>query len=239
MLGCGVAAAFIVPGPALGAEKIQPGAQLMIPPGFICTANFIYDGIGVKAGHTYVGVASHCPAGDAELGAMISTNDGLAIGPLVLKNWPLKSVADDYALIEVLPERLDDVDASVAGHPGWPTGVATAQDVQPGDLAGISGWGLGVDAHQLTRENRLGVITQYTDKYYDIVGPISFGDSGGGLIHHESGKALGIVSAYCDDSNAAPDHPLGSPCLVYGPTIGEAMRRAAQQGFPIEMRLAG
>ena len=238
LLGCGLAALSLSTADAFGAEKIQPGAKLHIPPGISCTANFIYDGIGAMAGHTYVGVASHCPAADAPEGTLVSTSDGVAIGPLVVINWPLNTVADDYSLIEVLPERLKDVDPSVAGHPEWPTGVVTTADVSPGDLVAISGWGAGFDRDQTVRENRYGTITKYTDTLYDIVAPIMFGDSGGGLIHQKTGKALGIVSAYCV-LNWGADHPMLSPCSVYGPTVSTSIERAAKQGFPTRMRLAG
>lgn len=227
-----------LPGSAQAGEKIQPGSMLVISGGIICSANFIYDGLGPLAGRTFVGTASHCVF-DAPIGDEVRDSADEPIGTIAFRHARLTDIADDYAFIEILPARLADVDPAMAGHPEWPTGVAELDDVAVGDLAQLSGFGVGTAWNQTTREQRVGVITDWSEKYYDFAGPMIFGDSGSGLVHVPSGRALGVASAFCAPTNASPDHPATTPCFAYGPNIATVLRRAASVGYPLRVRLAG
>lgn len=203
-----------------------------------CTANFIYDGLGPVAGRTFIGMASHCFAENEPPGTTVLDRDRVPFGRLVVKTRPLRSVREDWALIEISPHRLADVDASVRGNPKAPTGVADVDDVAIGDEVRVSGWGSFMYLYPELQQNRAGRVTNWDSDVYEIVAPVLFGDSGGGLIHVSSGKALGLVSAWCTPTNYSTDH-LPLACTVYGPTIRFVEEAAAERGYPIRMRRAG
>lgn len=220
---------------AQSGEAIQPGMVVTYAarPGW-CTANFVYDGLGRRAGKTYIGIASHC-VHDLSDPTMLD-EARVPFGRIVHKNWPLSTVRDDWALIEIFPSRLRDVDPAQRGNPQFPTGVAEEGDVKVGDEIRISGYG--IPYYMVVRSQRSGITTFWDGTYYDLLGPIGDGDSGGALVHVPTGKALGIVSAYCAPSNWDPGHaPVA--CTAYGPSVAEVLRGMADKGFPVRVRLAG
>ena len=216
-------------------ETIQPGMVVRYAERTGgCTANFVYDGIGRRAGKTYIGIASHCVHDLSD--PTVLDDNRVPFGRIVHVNWPLRTVRDDWALIEIFPSRLRDVDPAQRGNPQFPTGVAEEEDVKVGDEIRISGYGY--PYYIFMRTQRSGVTTFWDGTFYDLLGPIGPGDSGGALVHVRTGKALGIVSAYCTPQNWDPAHlPLG--CTAYGPSAAEVLRGMADKGFPVRMRLAG
>lgn len=232
-----LAALLVAPAASESAQKIQPGMLVTAADSSGgCTGNFIYDGLGPRAGATYIGLASHCVGEVADPIAV--DRDRVPFGRLVHKNWPLRTIRDDWALIEIFPERLADVDPAQRGNPRFPTGVADEDDVAVGDEIRISGWGAFMYLNEEVQTHRSGVTTYWDGVYHDLAGPILTGDSGGALVHVPSGKALGIVSAFCTPSNFTAEHqPVG--CTAFGPSAAEVMREMAKKGFPVRMRLAG
>ena len=216
-------------------ETIQPGMLVRYAEGpGGCTANFVYDGLGRLAGKTYIGIASHCVSHLTDPTVLDAAR--VPFGRVVHRNWPLKTIRDDWALIEIFPARLGDVDPAQRGNPQFPAGVAEVNDVKVGDEVRISGYGF--PYYMAVRSQRSGITTFWDGTYFDLLGPIGNGDSGGALVHVPTGKALGIVSAYCVPTNWTSEH-LALGCTAFGPSTAEVIRGMADKGFPVRMRLAG
>jgi hypothetical protein len=122
------------------------------------------------------------------------------------------------------------VAAGVRGHPGTPTGVAAAAETSIGDLLLFSGYGAVFEVSETTRENRTGVLVSQGDNEYTADGPIVLGDSGGPIVHHATGKALGIVSHF--NLFAIP------PTTDEGPTVEHILGQLQADGFPVMLRTA-
>lgn len=206
---------------AAAPAPIQPGMQIIIGSAG-CTANFVYNGIGVNAGRTFIGTAAHCAnkvGDDVRDSARHVFGDVAYIGNA-------EETAEDFAFIEVRPEDVRRVSAAVKGHAA-PTGYTKASDVDLGDTAQFSGFGMGFDLTATTRESRTGVVTGIDSAIYSVVGPIIYGDSGGPVVHIPTGKALGIVSRLC----------VGA-CTEEGPTVEGILDEARADGFPVSLRKA-
>ncbi len=212
-------------------SAVQPG-DLVEVNGAQCTLSFVYDGVGDDAGKTFVSLAAHCVSG---VGNAASTPDFPNFGTVVFVG-DASGTPRDFALIEVASGV--PVDAEVRGHPGFPTGVASAADTETGDLVLMSGWGLAWRPTQQTREDRQGVLVTNDDAIVQIVGPVMQGDSGGPWMTSD-GKALALVSKIITSVSISccPPDAFG---LVgqEGPTITSLIRDAAANGFDIALRTA-
>ncbi len=183
--------------------------------------NFVYDGVGSLAGNVYIGTAAHCVS---RVGQEVSTAGYNRFGTVAFignednVNW-------DFAFIKVKPAFEQYVSAGVKGHPSMPTGYTVPRDTIIGDSVQVSGFGMGYGWTTYTQENRVATF-QYDDhQQYRVSGPIHWGDSGGPLVHIPTDKALGIVSRLC----------LGT-CTEYGPSVQGILAKAADSGFPVELR---
>lgn len=212
----------LVPAPsATAAVTIQPGVFIESGVG-LCTANFVYDGTGGRAGKTYIGTAAHCVDKVGEDVALADTGevfgDVAAFGDEDADNT-------DWALIEVRTAFLSRLSPAVKGHPQYPTGVTSSAQTLVGDAVQLSGYGMGFSATGPTREKRVGTLSFDDPEIHGVVAPLIFGDSGGPLVHVPTGRALGLVSRLC----------FGS-CTEIGPTIQGVLAKASAAGFPVALR---
>jgi hypothetical protein len=204
---------------ASAAEVIQPGMLITVGTAG-CTANFVYDGVGVNAGRTFIGTAAHCAT---NVGDDVKDASGAVFGDVAYIG-DADATAADFSFIEVRTEDLGRVSTVVKGHSA-PKGYTTSDDLALGDTTTLSGYGMGFDITPTTQEGRIGVVTGSDDEIYTVVAPIIYGDSGGPVVHTASGKALGIVSRLC----------IGV-CTEEGATVEGILAKAADAGFPVSLR---
>lgn len=210
---------------------IQPGEQLSTPGGQ-CTLNFAYNGTGSKAGKVYIGTSAHCftalgqwasVQGVPNFGTVVYMGDYDGINTITFENGiPGEQV--DFALIEVNPAHHAKVKGEVKGHPGLPTALKARSTVRVGDLFYFSGYGLGFEATQPTREERFGVYRTGDSQNWLGVGPIISGDSGGPVLHAD-GKAVGVAAF------------IGA-AGVGGPWLDTALAQAGAAGHTVSLRPA-
>lgn len=201
----------------VAAPLIQPG-EYMESTDSACTLNFVYDGRG---GAVYIGTAAHCVA---EIGEDISLADGTVFGDVAAIGDPA-TTETDWALIKVRRRHINSVTPAVKGHPWHPTGVTTSSDTTVGDLVQQSGYGMGFDLTETTREERQSVLTYDDAELFTVLGASIFGDSGGPVVHIPTGRALGTVSRLC----------IGA-CEMEGPTVEGILAQAAEQGLRVKLR---
>lgn len=207
--------------PAAAQTLLQPGAYHETSTG-ACTLNFVYDGKGGLAGSgTYLGTAAHCAE---KKGDVVRDIDGVRFGTIAYIG-DADVTAKDFALILVDSEDIPRVRAAVRGYPQYPTGFTTSSETRAGDQIQFSGYGLGFDLTQPTREKRFGLLTFDDSQIWGVAGAMNFGDSGGPLVHIPTGKALGIESRVC----------IGV-CTDEGPTVQGILAKAAAAGFPVALR---
>lgn len=216
------ATAVIVPQPARAAVTLQPGARVRTTAGS-CTLNFVYDGTGAYAGKVYLGTAAHCVD---KVGESVRDDDGITWGKVAFIG-PWRSTATDYAFIEVASDHVGRVSAAMKGHPQYPKGVAVDEETVTGDQVQFSGYGIGFNATQTTRESRVGILTFDDSGVQRVYGTVTFGDSGGPVVHVPTGKALGIATEICVAS---------AVCTERGPTIDGVVNDAATAGFTVTLR---
>jgi hypothetical protein len=216
-----LAAFFVIAGPAAAQDPIQPG-DYMETGGSACTLNFVYDGTGALAGKTYMGTAAHCVV---NVGDDVALEDGTVFGDVALIG-DANSTAPDYAFIEVRPGLVSRVSPALKGHPTLPRGGYTrSTETNTGDQIQQSGYGLGANLTNVTREQRRSVLMFDDAEYGGILGFSIFGDSGGPYVHLPTGKAFGIVSRACIDI-----------CQEEGPTVEGLLAKAAARGFTVQIR---
>lgn len=217
-------AALTLPVTASAQVKLQPGGELSTTLGG-CTANFVYDGVGARAGKVYLGTAAHCLE---DVGDPVEDGSGTEFGDVAFIHDEAEA-STDYAFIEVRTSELGRVDPSLKGYPTYPTGFTVPEDTTIGDLLQISGFGVGFGETGTTQEKRQGVLQSDNAETYAMSGPSVNGDSGGPLVHIKTGKALGVISRYGFET-ASTD---------YGPTMQGVLDKAAKAGFAVTLRLAG
>ncbi len=210
-----------------GAGTIQPGDMH----NFSCTLNFVYDGLGAKAGKVYIGTAGHC----VNLGQTATT---LAVGAFgtVVYDGNDADTRNDFALIEVAPAFHSAVVADVRGHPGMPNGLATEASAAPGTIVRMSGWGTATSDTQPGRESRLGVVTSHEDGRVGLAGVVSGGDSGGPWMTH-GGHALATVKGI-DVEFSSGTNGVHLYAGMTGPSVEQSIAAATAAGFPIALRTA-
>lgn len=179
--------------PAWGGEDspLRPGASLKSGSGS-CTFNFVFYAPGTKktAPKGYIGTAAHCTE---ELGEAVSQPVLGEVGKVVYDS-DLVDSGVDFTLIELDPKIVSKTNPKVLGW-GGPTRSVTPEDLAVGDQVDVYGYGVGVGLTEPTRK-RYGFLVGFSDKEYQTDMPAVNGDSGGPLIHDETGAALGIVSRY-------------------------------------------
>jgi hypothetical protein len=214
-----IAATLLVPARAAHAASIQPG-DFMHSGGKSCTLGFV----AMSGGDTFFLTAAHC----VEPSAPVELADGTILGDTVAEGDSAEEPsvsAMDWALIHVRPHLVPSVVGSVRGTGGTPTGVALEGETGFGDLIKHSGYGLGFELTNVTREQRYGVLVDQSDREWAAIGTDIFGDSGGPVTHVATGRAVGLVSRLC----------LGT-CTSIGPTIEGIFEQAAVAGYPLTLR---
>jgi hypothetical protein len=211
-----VVALLLLPGRA-DAASIQPGDE-MISGDVQCTLGFVV----TSPTDTYFLTAAHCVKVPAE----VKLADGTVFGDAVAEGNSLDvpPTLDDWALISVRPHMVSSVSPAVRGG-GVPSGVVMAGETGGGDLIKHSGYGVPWWVTPTTREQRYGVLVSQTQETWASIGPDTFGDSGGPVVHVASGKALGLVSRGC----------IGV-CTSLGPTIEDILIETAAVGYPVTLR---
>lgn len=203
---------------------IQPGDALQTAGGAqICTYNFVFDGPDA----VYIGTAAHC----VHEGQRVSTAGFPTIGTVVHSGG-----GADVALVRIDEAYTEHVQAAVKGHPTVPMGVAVPADTAYGDLLYVSGYGVGFNQHDASRENRWGLQLTHSGSGYTAVAPFAPGDSGGPVVHGPSGQALGVaawIAACIGVPVAGCDVP---PARVGGPTIDRMLDVLDAHGFDVTLR---
>lgn len=197
------------------AGSIQAG-DYMETKGIGCTLGFVADSIDT----TYFMTAAHCVD---KVGDNVKTIDGVVFGDVAVKGNADASAAD-WALVAVRPAFDDQVGAAVRGL-GVPTGVATPNETAVLDTLRVSGHGIPWFIDPTLRENRYGLVGYHDNELYDAIAMDTNGDSGGPIVHEETGQAFGLVSRLC----------IGL-CTSEGPTIQGVLAKAAAKGFDITLR---
>jgi hypothetical protein len=211
--------------PAVAAPVIQPGSSLEFGDSF-CTANWVYDG----PGGAYIGAAGHCTTGVGQRVDLATGSLGTSIERIGQVAYVSSSL--DFLLIKLDSAVLGQVVASMAGHPGIPTGVSTTSTAHRGDIVQFSGHGVGFDFTVLTQQQRIGVLNFFADGHQFVLGVVTPGDSGGPVGDITDGnKALGIVDTVGVDI-ALPNANVGEG----GVAVYALLQDAAAHGFPITLR---
>lgn len=229
------------------ADPIQPGDYIQAPPNGVigpsrCTLNFVYDGTGPLAGEVYIATAAQCVGG---VGAPVRLVTGEVFGQVAfmgeanIPSW-------DFAFIAVLTSHVGRVSPAVKGHPQYPTGIADPAGTDTGDLVQFSGQGSPFDVTTPTQEQRVGVLVQDGATRISVLGalaasesssfaglgPVVSGDTGGPIVHIETGTAAGVVGP------KVASEPT-TFCCHTGPTVPRMINLAAADGFTVAMRTVG
>lgn len=199
----------------------------------MCTLNFVFDGVGPKAGKVYLGTAAHCIfdgiGEDASTTGNTRFGDVAYVGDVYEDENGIPGVQLDFALIEVRATHVANVKADMLGRAGFPAGVATSTTTAAGDLLYVSGHGMGYDLTAATRENRLGVLLSDDAREYSADTMAVNGDSGGPVVLAD-GRALGTISIYgFGDAPPSTDH---------GPTVQGIVAELGSLGWPVALRTA-
>lgn len=206
--------------PASAAVTLQPGIR-MWSDDLGCTTNFVFDGTGAQAGKVFLGTAAHCVTG---VGRPVTDEDGVVWGT-VAHVGNEDATETDYAFVQVLPGHVGRVYAGVKGYPQFPKGVTNPAQTALGKAVQFSGYGMGFEYTQPTREKRFGNLTYDDAEIYTTLSAVIFGDSGGPAVYKPTGQALGIVSRLC----------IGL-CEQEGPTVQGMIAKAGARGFGVRLR---
>jgi hypothetical protein len=216
LLGIVVAVlALVVPVRPAAAASIQPGDYMQTSVGG-CTLGFL----ATAGGRTLFMSAAHCVD---HVGEQVRLEDGSVLGHVVAMGNPDVNI-QDWSLIEVSASRVGQTSGVVRGHSA-PSGFVTSTTTSLGDLVDYSGHGIPFYVTDITREQRFGVLTEHTQNEWATIGPDTFGDSGGPVLHRGTGAALGLVSRLC----------IGL-CTSMGPTVEGILPQAAARGFSLTLR---
>lgn len=216
---------------AAATDVIQPGDRMLLNGETNCTLSFVFDGVGDDAGRVFMSIASHCVGA---VGEVMHTDNFPAFGAIVYKG-DASATLTDIALIEIAPANEGDVVGELRGHPGFPTGVASAGTTAVGDRIVMSGWGTGFGEHELTREKRQGILLRHDADVLRLEGPVTPGDSGGPWTHAD-GRALAIVSKITATFSCC--EPVDASVHQEGPTVQNILATADAAGISLALRTA-
>lgn len=204
-------------------SPIRPGAEFRAGSSG-CTYNWVFHQVVYPTVEdpnpvpdVYIGTAAHCTD---EIGQRVTVPGTGEIGTVVY-DADLVESGSDFALVELDAERVDETNPQMLGFVG-PRGYATPDDLALGDRVNLHGFGLLVGNRPVTR-SRTGLLTGWNDREYVADMPAVNGDSGGPLLHQETGKALGIISRYGFDQLP--------PSTDVGPLIPWILDDLAAAGF--------
>lgn len=226
----GILFAFLAPlGSAAPTVKpIQPGAALGAGTVAACSQSFVYRD---SAGTWYGSTAAHC----VTLNERLSNNEAgnVGFGTVVALDTTL-----DWAIFRVDADKTGWVSPSVR-HWGGPTGVATAADAPLPSAVAVSAYplGVGIDyptgANQLNYvQGRLGVFAAFDGERIRYSAPEVFGDSGGAVLLHGDGKALGTTTGL----QAWLNLPVSA--TMVGPSIQATIVGAGAHGISLTLQTA-
>jgi hypothetical protein len=228
LIGALVVGIVGIPSGASAVVPIQPGSRMTLVDldgehraiG-TCSLGYVFDGKDEHTGKVFISTAAHCATDVGDDVMLLETSevfgDYAAIGDS-------STSAGDWALIEVRPEYHARISAAFKGYPQYPTDRTVPGHTAEGDSIRQTDWPYG----GVPRQSRL---VSDTGESYVIAGPVIPFDSGGPLAHEASGGALGLVSR---------GHNCRLPslsCETYsGPTVQGILGKAAEAGFPIDLR---
>ena len=236
-LGTALALSLLLLPASAGAQAptVQPGDQAMYPdqppgpaPGG-CTLGWLFDG---SDGRAYFSIAAHCGG----RGNPVETAAGEPIGTVSLAGEDGGDAGLDVALIRVSEAMESRVAGTLRGHEDMPSGVISPLEAAAGDAVQISGWGIGFNNAEATREQRVGVFLMGDEWSWRALAPTINGDSGGPVAHVATGKALGLQKGH--GCYASP-YEAAAACGTYGPSIAAIERLAGKSGLKLTLRLAG
>lgn len=187
--------ALVTTKPNFGDESspIRPGASMRHPVGDTadyCTLNFVFYDPKELNPPVYIGTAGHCTS---KTGERIRLSSGQTVGTVVYDSDKAGSDVD-FSLIRIDAAMVSKTNPKVLGW-GGPRGVASRSGLKTGDQVDMHGYGMVLGGQESTR-SRWGILTGWTSKEYTADIPAVNGDSGAPLLHHRSGRALGIISRY-------------------------------------------
>jgi hypothetical protein len=196
---------------------LQPGAPLVIQQGLLadtlCTLNFVFEDDGKPPAETktYIGTGPHCVSPGVGLRAE-SPQIGF-FGTVVF--W-----SNDFALIEVDDDKLEYVSPVMRGYGAAPSGYATPDQTDPGDLVVTYGWPAGWPADATVGVARHGALYGHGEQAYTVVKPMIL-DPGAPLVRVLDGKAIGV------------SNDLYLPYA--GPTVQHILRLLEKAGFDVTL----
>ncbi len=223
-------ALFITPAQSKKAHSTIPawgGTDSPLRPGTgmgFCTYNFVFYKQGTENTEptAYIGTAGHCTD---TLGQRMSHPALGEIGTVVYDS-DLVSSTVDFSLIEIDAKMVGQTNPEVL-HWGGPTGIVSQEELQVGDEVDIYGYGLLVGMNEATRPRQGYLVAKNEDEYQADM-PAVNGDSGAPLLHHETGKALGIISRY---GFTVP------PSTDQGPLMSWILEELAEAGFDVRLAI--
>lgn len=218
-------------------QQTATGATTTVQPGVSiqtgdhgCTLNWIYNGTGSLDGKVFGGTAGHCVD---EVGQSVSLTTG-TFGDPISTIGEVAYIDDnlDYAFIEIDQANHHLVNPSLKGHPQIPTGVSTTSTAAIGDIIQFSGHGTGFHAHEVTREQRKGILSHNDGTQHYVYTAVSPGDSGGPVADVTDGnKALGIVNTGGAGLSGGLPHAGEG-----GVSLEGMLADAAEAGFTLTVR---
>ena len=214
------------------AAKLRPGSRIL-PSG--CTVGFLY--VDPVQQTYYLGTAAHCinSANGAtqdgtgtrvvlddpdtgqdlgEIGTVVFDSDG----PLPAGVGAVGGGGVDFTLIQLDPGINLIANPAEISQPG-PTGYLSCAELVAGESVGFYGHGTPFYSTGLMNSRVGAVLRCNSDETYAEVGiPIFQGDSGGPMLHLDSGKAIGHCSG-------------GAGSYMEGPTMDYVFSELAATGF--------
>jgi hypothetical protein len=207
---------------------IQPGApvygggnfggQLLNQP---CTLNFVFR----DARHTYIGMAARCSLGVGERVTTANREFGTVVfHAITLVNledsMTHASSVDDFALVRIDPSELHRVSPVVLDTGRAPHGIATSEEVAPGDMMFLTAQDTVFG--RTPARHRAGVLTSHDVQGFHIAVPASFGIGGAPVLTNRY-DAYGVMSSAA--------HVNGP----YGMTIERVLHLLEEAGVRVEL----